>query len=167
MHEEIFDSYSMSLSTFLMKMNGYLDEYNENEEGKRYQLLSDEKKYYQASTIDSGATVSGVGTVNLTTGANKINVVVTAPNKTTRTYVLNIIRQNGGPVYSSGVGGISTGPGVQAIISPTTSAGTTGSGTTDSSQPVIKIDTPVPSSGSTQQSSKTKPTVVLIGPGGQ
>lgn len=49
-HEEIFDSYSMSLSTFLMKMNGYLDEYNENEEGKRYQLLSDEKKYYQAST---------------------------------------------------------------------------------------------------------------------
>ena len=120
-----------------------------------------------ASVIDSGATVSGVGTVNLTTGANKINVVVTAPNKTTRTYVLNIIRQNGGPVYSSGIGGISTGPGVQVITSPTTSAGTTGSGTSDSSQPVIKIDTPVPSSGTTQQSSKTKPTVVLIGPGGQ
>lgn len=49
-YEETFDSYTMSLSTFLMKMNGYLEEFNENEEGKVYRLLSDEKHYYQAAT---------------------------------------------------------------------------------------------------------------------
>lgn len=49
-YEETFDSFSMNLSTFLAKMNGYLDEYNENEEGRRYQLLSDERHYYEVAT---------------------------------------------------------------------------------------------------------------------
>ena len=120
-----------------------------------------------AAAIDSGATVSGAGTVKLTTGANKINIVVTAQNKTTRTYVLNIIRQSGGPVYSSGVGGINSGPGTQVITSPSVSGGNAVPESSGSSQPVIKIDSPVSSSGSTQQSSKTQSTVVLIGPGGQ
>ena len=120
-----------------------------------------------AAAIDSGATVSGVGTVKLTTGANKINIVVTAQNKTTRTYVLNIIRQSGGPVYSSGVGGINSGPGTQVITSPSVSGGNAVPESSGSSQPVIKIDSPVSSSGSTQQSSKTQSTVVLIGSGGQ
>lgn len=49
-YEETFDSYSMDLPTFLNKMNGLLEEYNENEEGKHYQLLKDEKHYYEAVT---------------------------------------------------------------------------------------------------------------------
>lgn len=47
--EEVFDSYSMNLPMFLQKMNGYLAEYNENESGKVYRLLSDDKIYYQAT----------------------------------------------------------------------------------------------------------------------
>lgn len=49
-HEETFDSFSMDLPTFLSKMNGYLEEYNENEEGKVYELLHDEKHFYEAAS---------------------------------------------------------------------------------------------------------------------
>lgn len=49
-HEETYDSYSMDLSTFLAKMNGYLSEFNENESGKIYQLFKDEKQYYEAAS---------------------------------------------------------------------------------------------------------------------
>lgn len=112
-----------------------------------------------ASACDSSATVTGLGTFNLVSGANKINVVVTAQNGTTRTYVLNVIRQNGGPVYSSGVGGVSTGgPGVR-VIAPD-GADTQAS----SSASVITINTNSTSS-STGQKSSTESTVVLIGPG--
>jgi len=55
-YEETFDSYSMNLSTFLQKMNDYLEEYNENEQGKVYELLSDSRVYYQVAT---GAQVRG------------------------------------------------------------------------------------------------------------
>lgn len=47
--EEVFDSYTMSLPIFLEKMNGYLAEYNENEQGKVYQLLHDDKVYYEVA----------------------------------------------------------------------------------------------------------------------
>jgi len=49
-YEEIFDSFSMDLPTFISKMNGYLAEYNENEEGIVYELLHDEKHYYEAAS---------------------------------------------------------------------------------------------------------------------
>mgnify|MGYP002574864853 CR=1 FL=1 len=46
-YEEYFDSYTMDLATFKMKMQSLLNEYNDNEEGKVYQLKSDAKQYYQ------------------------------------------------------------------------------------------------------------------------
>lgn len=49
-YEEIFDSYSMDLATFTTKMNGYLAEYNDNDEGVTYQLLSDPKQFYEVAT---------------------------------------------------------------------------------------------------------------------
>ena len=71
-YEEVFDSYTMSLSTFLMKMNAYLDEYNENEEGKVYKLLSDEKHYYQ---VASEAQVKGCESAVITlTCTDEINM---------------------------------------------------------------------------------------------
>lgn len=112
-----------------------------------------------AAPCDSSASVSGTGTFNLVSGTNKIEILVTAQNKTTRTYVLNVIKQNNGPTYSSGIGGISAGgPGVSVISTPGTSTQTSGTAN------VVTIDT-TGVSGSTAQKSSSEPTVVLIGPG--
>lgn len=48
-YEEYFDSYRMDLTTFKMKLQALLNEYNDNEEGKVYQLKSGPKNYYQAA----------------------------------------------------------------------------------------------------------------------
>ena len=77
-----------------------------------------------AYAIDSGASVSGTGTINLSSGTNQISVKVTAQNGTVREYKINIVRQAGGPTYSAGIGGItgpgvSTGPGSPMVGNPT------------------------------------------------
>ncbi|WP_270561360.1 hypothetical protein [Bacteroides cellulosilyticus] len=48
-YEEHFDSFRMDLATFKMKMQALLNEYNDNEEGKVYQLKYGSKNYYQAA----------------------------------------------------------------------------------------------------------------------
>lgn len=48
-YEEYFDSYRMDLNTFKMKLQALLNEYNDNEEGKIYQLKYDSKNYYQVA----------------------------------------------------------------------------------------------------------------------
>lgn len=48
-YEDIFDSYSMDLSTFQAMMNARLADFNDNEEGYKYRIGSDAKKYYQAT----------------------------------------------------------------------------------------------------------------------
>ena len=48
-YEEYFDSYRMDLTTFKMKMQALLNEYNDNEEGKVYQLKYGPKNYYQVA----------------------------------------------------------------------------------------------------------------------
>jgi hypothetical protein len=48
-HEEYFDSFTMDLPTFKLKMQALLNEYNDNEQGYTYQLKSDAKNYYQAA----------------------------------------------------------------------------------------------------------------------
>lgn len=48
-YEEYFDSYRMDLPTFKMKLQALLNEYNDNEEGKIYQLKYGPKNYYQAA----------------------------------------------------------------------------------------------------------------------
>lgn len=48
-YEDVFDSYTMDLNTFQAGMNARLSEYNDNEEGIRYYLASESKKYYQTT----------------------------------------------------------------------------------------------------------------------
>ncbi len=93
-----------------------------------------------ASAIDSKAAVSGTGTVDLQSGINDITISVKAENGTVRNYVLHVVRQAGGPVYSSGItsgvsSGSSSGPGSDVeIIGPSSSSGSSsGSSGTGSS----------------------------------
>ena len=67
----------------------------------------------QASALDSRASISGTGTVQLQSGSNDVAVQVKAENGTVRTYTVHVVRQSDGPTYTSGVGGSggSGGPG--------------------------------------------------------
>lgn len=62
-----------------------------------------------AAAIDSKASVSGTGTVNLQSGINEITVAVKAENGSVRNYVLHVVRQSGGPTYTAGTGGLVSG----------------------------------------------------------
>ena len=48
-YEDIFDSYTMDLNAFKAQMNVKLSEFNDNEEGYVYYLMSDNRNYYQAT----------------------------------------------------------------------------------------------------------------------
>lgn len=48
-YEDVFDSYTMDLNTFMAGMNARLSEYNDNEDGFKYYLGSDSKRYYQTT----------------------------------------------------------------------------------------------------------------------
>ena len=78
-----------------------------------------------ASVIDSAATVSGTGTVNLQSGNNDITVAVRAGNGSMRNYVIHVVRQSNGPTYSQGLGGGGSSGNVSA---PGTSGGGPGGG---------------------------------------
>lgn len=54
-YEDVFDSYSMDMATFRAGLNARLTEYNENEEGIRYYLGYDSKRYYQATNAEKMA----------------------------------------------------------------------------------------------------------------
>ncbi len=56
-----------------------------------------------AAPLNSAASVSAAGTVELQNGSNDINVTVTAQNGNVRKYILHVVRQNNGPTYSSAV----------------------------------------------------------------
>ncbi len=63
----------------------------------------------QASALDSKASVSGTGTVDLQSGINEIKVNVKAENGAVREYVIHVVRQAGGPTYTQGTGGLTSG----------------------------------------------------------
>ena len=50
-YEEVFDSYSMDLATFMARMNAKLAAFNDNDEGIVYTLESDGKNYYQTTDM--------------------------------------------------------------------------------------------------------------------
>lgn len=54
-YEDVFDSYSMDMATFRAGLNARLTEYNDNEEGIRYYLGYDNKRYYQATNAEKMA----------------------------------------------------------------------------------------------------------------
>ena len=46
--------------------------------------------------MDSKASVSGTGTINLSQANTQVSIEVRAENGTTRKYVINIVKKNGG-----------------------------------------------------------------------
>lgn len=61
-YEDVFDSYSMDLETFMAQMEARLSELNENEEGIKYVLESDQKNYYQTANARK---LRGIETVTI------------------------------------------------------------------------------------------------------
>ena len=90
-----------------------------------------ERVEVKASVLDSKATVSGTGKVELQSGNNTIFVEVKAENGSVRTYKLNVVRQsnapsvNVGPGYSTSAGSSNGpgGPGAAGATSGSTSGG--------------------------------------------
>ena len=82
----------------------------------------------QASAIDSSASVSGTGSVNLQSGVNEIRVNVTAQNGAVREYVIHVVRQAGGPTYTEGAGGTVPEASVSGGASAVSPAGSSGQG---------------------------------------
>ena len=54
-YEDVFDSYSMDMTTFRAGLNARLADYNDNEDGIRYYIGSDSKRYYQATNAEKMA----------------------------------------------------------------------------------------------------------------
>ncbi len=61
-YEDVFDSYSMDLSTFKAQLNARLSELNDNEDSYTYYIGNDSKSYYQAT---DAAKLAGVETVTV------------------------------------------------------------------------------------------------------
>lgn len=77
-----------------------------------------------ATAIDSKATVSGIGTIELQSGNNTISVDIKAENGSVRTYKLNVVRQSDAPVVNvtagtgTGNAGQVTGPNANVSAGP-------------------------------------------------
>ncbi|MBR5266780.1 MAG: SH3 domain-containing protein [Lachnospiraceae bacterium] len=87
-----------------------------------------ERVEIKASVLDSKATVSGTGKVELQSGNNTIYVEVKAENGNVRTYKLNVVRQSNAPTVNVGPGtsvtpGSSVGPGAASTTSGSTNNG--------------------------------------------
>ena len=54
-YEDVFDSYSMDMATFRAGLNARLADYNDNEDGIRYYIGYDSKRYYQATNAEKMA----------------------------------------------------------------------------------------------------------------
>ncbi len=61
-YEDVFDSYSMDLTTFKAQLNARLSDLNDNEDGYIYYIGSDSKNYYQATDAEK---LNGVETVTI------------------------------------------------------------------------------------------------------
>lgn len=102
-----------------------------NKDTESYDIIvnpSVEKIEVAASAIDSKATVSGIGIIDLQSGNNTVSVQVQAENGQIRTYKLNVVRQSGAP--SVNVSGSSTNSGTGTTAGPTASSGPIASGST-------------------------------------
>ena len=61
-YEDVFDSYSMDMATFRAGLNARLADYNDNEDGIRYYIGSDSKRYYQPTNAEK---MAGCETANI------------------------------------------------------------------------------------------------------
>lgn len=82
--------------------------------------------YIQASPISSGATVSGIGQIQLSEGNNELKISVKAQNGSVREYILRVARQQNGQTGSA-QSSSTTGPGAESGgTNPNTSDGQPG-----------------------------------------
>lgn len=104
-----------------------------NRDTESYDLIVDSSVAsitVSGSVLDSAASLTGTGNIQLQSGNNDITVAVTAQNGTVRNYTLHVVRQNNGPVYSDGLsGGSQVSPGGTSGPGSSPGSGQTGSGT--------------------------------------
>ncbi|MBS4985760.1 MAG: SH3 domain-containing protein [Hungatella hathewayi] len=114
-------------------VNGFALTPTFNKDTTSYNLIVDtsvSQVTINAAVIDSTASVSGAGTVNLQGGGNDITIAVTAQNGSVRNYVIHVVRQQNGPTndgsVNSGITGNSPGtsPGTSSPGGNTGSSGT-------------------------------------------
>lgn len=87
-----------------LSVNGYSLTPTFNRDTLSYDLIVDpsvSQVGVVAKAIDSGATVTGAGTVNLSSGVNVITVTVKAKNGDVREYKIQVVRQEGAPNVNS------------------------------------------------------------------
>lgn len=81
-----------------------------------------------ANALNSEASISGTGNIQLQSGNNDITVTVKAGNGTLRQYVIHVVRQNNGPTYNAGIGNGGGGGNVATDPSGGPGGGGNGSG---------------------------------------
>ncbi len=112
-----------------------------------------------ASPIDSTATISGSGVINLGAGNTSVSITVTAGNGSTRTYTINVARQGGvSPDSSSSSSSAVTDPSIGT--SDDTATGGTAVGST--SGPGAAVSS---SNSSSDSSSETQSIRIVVGTG--
>lgn len=99
---EIEASYSTNADLSNLTVEGYdlSPEFAKNTLEYELTVSNDvEKVNVVANKADGSASVKGAGEIELSEGSNKVEVVVTAQKGNTKTYVLNITRQELNPIY--------------------------------------------------------------------
>ncbi len=99
---EIEASYSTNADLSNLSVEGYelSPEFSKNTLEYELTVPNDvEKVNVVANKADGSASIKGAGEVELSEGSNKVEVVVTAQKGNTKTYVLNITRQELNPIY--------------------------------------------------------------------
>ena len=99
---EIEASYSTNADLSNLTVEGYelSPEFSKNTLEYELTVPNDvEKVNVVANKADGSASVKGAGEIELSEGSNKVEVVVTAQKGNTKTYVLNITRQELNPIY--------------------------------------------------------------------
>lgn len=95
-------------------VNGFALTPTFNKDTASYNLIVDtsvSQVTINATAIDSKASISGAGTVNLQGGSNDITIAVTAQNGSVRNYVIHVVRQQNGPTNDGSVNSGVTNPG--------------------------------------------------------
>lgn len=117
-------------------VNGFALTPTFNKDTTSYNLIVDTsvaQVTVNATAIDSKASISGAGTVNLQGGSNDITIAVTAQNGSVRNYVIHVVRQQNGPTNDGSVNSGVTNPGGSSGGSPGGSPGTNPDGSSGSS----------------------------------
>ncbi len=97
---ELEASYSKNNNLSSLTIEGYTIDFNKDKLNYNLEVENDiETVNIKASKEDGTASISGVGQINLNEGANSVNIVVTAQNGSTKTYIMTITRKELNPIH--------------------------------------------------------------------